>query len=194
MLAPPTPRAQPATDTALPRNDAEHAAAGAASRSQIRPQLVWPAPGAITSVFGERRGASFHPGIDIDGVTGDPVVAAFGGTVTGAGPPPVGYSGYGTIVAIDHGNGMDTLYAHLSRVEVATGQVVQAGQLIGAIGMTGVATGDHLHFEVRVADVPVDPMLWLGPRPAPPPVVAPPPVPAPSAPVDQPRLQSPHAV
>lgn len=198
MLAPPTPRAEAAQDTALPRNDVEHAAGGGASRSQGRPQLVWPAPGAITSVFGERRGASFHPGIDIDGVTGDPVVAAFAGTVTGAGPPPVGYSGYGTIVAIDHGNGLGTLYAHLSRVDVATGQVVNAGDRIGAIGMTGIATGDHLHFEVRVANVPVDPKLWLGPRPAPAPVVPPAPTPvvapAPSAPADQPRLQSPHAV
>ena len=186
----PTPRAEPVPDPV-----AEHAEAAAASRSQGRIQLVWPAPGLITSPFGDGRG---HPGIDIDGVTGDPVLAAGPGVVIGAGAPPPGFSGYGTIVAIDHGNGISTLYAHLSRVDVATGQRVGAGQLIGAIGMTGISTGDHLHFEVRVANVPVDPMLWLAPRPlvvkAPaktPAVVAPAPVVLTPA-LDKARLKAPH--
>jgi murein DD-endopeptidase MepM/ murein hydrolase activator NlpD len=140
---------------------ADHAAAPEASRSDARPSLTWPAPGAITSPFG---GGRHHPGIDIDGVTGDPVTAAGTGTVVQAGPAPASYSGYGNVVMIDHGGGIATLYAHLSRVDVAVGQVVQQGQQVGAIGATGFATGDHLHFEVRVADKPVDPMPWLPPR------------------------------
>ena len=131
------------------------------SRSDDRPLLIWPAPGAITSPFG---GGRHHPGIDIDGVTGDPAIAAATGTVVQAGAAPAGYSGYGNVVMIDHGSGIATLYAHLSRVDVAVGQVVQQGQQIGAIGATGFATGDHLHFEVRIANNPVDPMPWLPPR------------------------------
>jgi len=189
-LVAPTPRAEAVADPG-----AAHAAPAAASRSQGRLVLAWPAPGIITSPFGERRGNSFHPGIDIDGVTGDPVIAAGPGTVVGAGVAPPGLSGYGTIVAIDHGAGLMTLYAHLSRVDVATGQHVDVGQLIGAIGMTGIATGDHLHFELRVAGVPVDPMLWLSPRgvPTSKPI---PPQPAPMTPADlapeKTGLKSPH--
>jgi len=123
--------------------------------------LDWPAPGPITSPFGGRRN---HPGIDIDGVTGDPVKAAGDGTVVLAGAAPAGYSGYGNVVMIDHGNGIATLYAHLSRVDVAAGQPVQQGQQIGAIGATGEPTGDHLHFEVRYNNKPEDPMPWLPPR------------------------------
>ena len=188
VLAPPSPRAE-AEPVPVPAHDASPAA----SRSQGRAQLQWPAPGLITSPFGDGRG---HPGIDIDGVTGDPVLAAAPGTVLGAGPAPPGFGGYGTIVAIDHGNGMSTLYAHLSRVDVATGQTVAAGQLIGAIGMTGVATGDHQHFEVRIAHVPVDPMLWLPARPAAAPAAkASAPAPAPSVPsLDKTGLKPPHTV
>ena len=183
-VAPPTPAAQAVADPV-----ASHAAPTAASRSQSRLVLAWPAPGIITSPFGGRRG---HPGIDIDGITGDPVKAAGPGTVVGAGVAPPGLDGYGTIVAIDHGSGLLTLYAHLSRVDVATGQHVDTGQLLGAIGMTGIATGDHLHFEVRVNNVSVDPMLWLAPRPVAVTVPIPAPAPAPLAPVTDARLITPH--
>lgn len=125
------------------------------------PALIWPAPGPITSPFGGRR---HHPGLDIDGVTGDPVIAAGTGTVILAGMAPAGYSGYGNVVVIGHAGGVATLYAHLSRVDVAIGQAVQQGQQLGAIGATGEATGDHLHFEVRIDDKPVDPMPWLPAR------------------------------
>jgi murein DD-endopeptidase MepM/ murein hydrolase activator NlpD len=133
----------------------------AVSRSAPGTLLVWPAPGKITSPFGDGRN---HPGIDIDGVTGDPVTAAAAGTVLLAGMAPAGYSGYGNVVMIDHGNGIATLYAHLSRVDVALGQAVEQGQLLGAIGSTGLSSGDHLHFEVREAGKPVDPILWLPAR------------------------------
>ena len=92
------------------------------------------------------------------------MLAAGAGTVTMAGLAPGGFSGYGTIVAIDHGGGLMTFYAHLSKVTVVLGQPVQSGQLIGAIGTTGYVTGSHLHFEVRLAGKPVDPMPWLPPR------------------------------
>jgi len=138
-------------------------AAGAAPAppEQQRPQLAWPAPGAINSPFGGRR---HHPGIDIAGATGDPVVAAAAGTVVLAGMAPAGYAGYGNVVLVDHGQGVATLYAHLSRVDVAMGQAVTQGQLLGAIGATGEATGPHLHFEVRDGGHPVDPVPWLPTR------------------------------
>ena len=123
--------------------------------------FAWPAPGIITSPFGGRRN---HPGIDINGSTGDPVTAAGDGTVVLAGMAPAGYSGYGNVVMVDHGGGLATLYAHLSRVDVAMGQAVQQGQQLGAIGMTGAATGPHLHFEVRVDNKPTDPIPWLPAR------------------------------
>jgi len=140
---------------------AQEASYPPAGEESAGPPLAWPAPGPITSPFG---GARHHPGIDIDGVTGDPVVAAGNGTVVQAGAAPAGFSGYGNLVMIDHGNGIATLYAHLSRVDVAVGQNVQQGQQIGAIGATGEATGDHLHFEVRTNNKAEDPMPWLPPR------------------------------
>ena len=127
-----------------------------ASRSDTADLQVRPAPGPVTSPFGRRRAHEVHPGIDIDGETGDPVLAAARGTVAYAGPAFKGYTGYGNLVIIDHTT-YQTIYAHLSRVDVAAGQPVLAGTLIGAIGRSGNATGSHLHFEVRVDGHPVDP-------------------------------------
>lgn len=123
--------------------------------------LVRPAGGALTGWFGERRRSHRHGGIDFDGDTGDPVVAAGLGTVVHAGPAPAGYSGYGLMVLIDHGNGVETLYAHLSAIGVRQGAQVQPGDLIGAIGTTGNVTGSHLHFEVRFGGRTVDPAAWI---------------------------------
>lgn len=133
-----------------------------AARSTTTPgSLVRPAQGARTGWFGERRRSHRHVGIDFDGDTGDPVVSAGSGTVTHAGQAPDGYGGYGRMVLVDHGDGVTTLYAHLSRVAVTVGTKVQAGQYLGAIGTTGAVTGSHLHFEVRVGGRPVDPADWL---------------------------------
>ena len=123
--------------------------------------VVRPAPGRVTSPFHERRRGHAHAGIDIDGETGDPVRAASAGSVLIAGLSPSGYAGYGTIVLIGHAAGVTTLYAHLSRVSVAPGQKVAAGDVIGAMGCTGSCTGSHLHFEVRLADIPIDPERYL---------------------------------
>jgi len=78
-----------------------------------------------------------------------------------AGRAPSGYGGYGTIVVIGHPTGLTTLYAHLSRVSVAVGRQVAPGDVVGAIGCTGSCSGSHLHFEVRIANVPVDPERYL---------------------------------
>lgn len=132
-----------------------------ASRSEPPPPPVaWPARGQLTGWYGEVRGAARHPGVDIDGATGDPVTAAAAGTVVHAGPAPAGYSGYGTVVILDHGD-LTTIYAHLSKVTVRAGQDVVTGQPLGAIGTTGAVTGSHLHFEVRRGGAAIDPKGWL---------------------------------
>ena len=118
--------------------------------------FIWPLNGPLTSYFGPRWGR-MHTGVDIDGYTGQPIVAAKGGRVIMASP----YSGYGNAVIIDHGGGVATLYAHMSSFAVSSGQNVTQGQIVGSVGCTGSCTGDHLHFEVRVNGSPVDPMDYL---------------------------------
>jgi len=113
----------------------------------------WPAPGIITSYF-----SSWHPlGIDIGMVIGTPVVATQGGVVQFAGGD---YYGYGLHVIIQHDNGFESTYAHLNSFPegIASGTVVQQGQIIGYSGNTGRSTGPHLHFEIRYFDVPQDPL------------------------------------
>lgn len=118
--------------------------------------MIWPLNGAVTSGYGPRWG-SMHTGIDIDGVTGQPIVAAKAGRVILAGA----YSAYGNAVIIDHGGGISTLYGHMSAFNTSRGASVSQGQVIGYVGCTGSCTGDHLHFEVRVNGSPVDPMPYL---------------------------------
>lgn len=118
--------------------------------------LMWPLDGVVTSSFGPREGR-LHEGIDIDGVTGEPVVASAEGAVTLAGP----LDGYGNVVMVDHGGGIRTVYAHLSSFAVGVGDSVERGQVLGSVGCTGICFGDHLHFEVLISGVPVDPLLHL---------------------------------
>ena len=120
-----------------------------------------PADGARTGWWGERRRSHRHTGIDFDGETGDPIFAAGSGTVVHAGRAPDGYAGYGIMVMIDHGNGVETLYAHLSRLGVHVGEVVAPGDRIALMGTTGNVTGSHLHFEVRVGGRAVNPANWI---------------------------------
>jgi len=122
----------------------------------------WPASGAITSVFGPRIHPIFgsvrnHNGLDIDGDTGDPVVAALSGVVITAGTR----SGYGNTVVVSHGGGFTTLYAHMSSISVSAGQDVSSGDRLGAVGSTGWSTGPHLHFEVRYNALAVNPLPFL---------------------------------
>ena len=99
-----------------------------------------------------------HNGIDLAGSTGTPIYAYMGGTVVFAGWDS---SGYGNCVKINHGNGLVTIYAHASALYVTAGQVVNAGDTIAGIGMTGWATGNHLHFEVKLNGVSVNPWPYL---------------------------------
>lgn len=122
---------------------------------------AWPARGWITSIFGAKRGwgrrSRFHEGIDIAGPRGTPIIAPGDGVVT-----YTGYKGgYGKTVMVDHGYGISTVYAHCSSLFVEEGQRVKRGGLIAAVGNTGRSTGPHLHYEVRVDGVPVDPLLYL---------------------------------
>jgi len=118
--------------------------------------FAWPLDGPITSPYGPRWGR-IHTGIDIDGVTGEPIIASAGGRVVLSSY----YSGYGNAVIIDHGNGFSTLYGHLSSLDVGVGDEVEQGQIVGAVGCTGNCTGDHLHFEIRIDGVPLDPLPYL---------------------------------
>ena len=119
--------------------------------------FVWPVWGAISSYFGPG-----HPlGIDIDLYEDPnmPVGAAKSGIVTFAGGNTC--CSYGLYVIVEHGDGTSTLYAHLSQIDVVQGQMVSTGQLLGFAGDTGYATGNHLHFEVRIGDNVVDPLIFL---------------------------------
>jgi len=125
--------------------------------------LAVPIPGApITSGFGPRvhpiyGDVRMHTGIDFGAPYGTPIQAAADGVVVSAGP----LGGYGNATVIDHGNGLATLYGHQSSIAVVPGQRVRRGQVIGYVGCTGLCTGPHLHFEVRVRGTPVDPMPYL---------------------------------
>lgn len=113
-----------------------------------------PCPGHITSPFGPRRGR-MHYGLDLKLFTGDPVVCAFDGVVRIS-----KYNrSFGHVVVVRHNNGLETLYAHLSKRMVVPGQVVTAGDTLGKGGNTGRSYGSHLHFEVRFLDQPIDPSL-----------------------------------
>jgi murein DD-endopeptidase MepM/ murein hydrolase activator NlpD len=121
-----------------------------------------PVPGAVTSLFGPRIHPIFgtsrsHFGIDMHGNTGDPIAAAAAGQVITAG----WMSGYGNTVIISHGDGVTTLYAHQSEVLVGYGDMVDGGDAIGKVGSTGFSTGPHLHWEIRVEGVAVDPLPYL---------------------------------
>lgn len=123
---------------------------------QLQKAFEWPAKARISSPFGPRWGG-MHNGIDVAVVTGTPVKAAADGKVIYSGVN----GGYGIMVMIDHGNGVETRYAHHSRNIVSVGQTVQRGQVIAYSGNTGNSTGPHLHFEIRYRRQPVDPMLYL---------------------------------
>lgn len=123
---------------------------------------LWPVRGRVTAGFGERLDplngeGAFHAGVDIAAPRGADVESAADGIVLSAGPD----AGYGNSILIDHGYGITTRYGHLSQISVMVGQEVKRGQVIGAVGMTGRATGPHLHYEVHVQGTPVNPAKYL---------------------------------
>lgn len=127
-----------------------------ASRGEGRASLGWPISGPILSGFG-MRGGRMHTGLDIGAKYGAAVGAAGSGTVIRAG----WHGGYGRTVDIDHGDGVVTRYAHLSRIGVGLGEAVERGQYIGRVGSSGHSTGPHLHFEVIINGSPRNPLKYL---------------------------------
>ncbi len=148
---------QAASDSIAARLRAIGAGPGAPGHCDARP-----VPGPISSGFGQRyhpvlRYTRMHSGADMTAGSGTPIHACRAGTVVIAG----GQGGYGNAVVINHGGGMATLYAHQSRLAATVGQQVAAGDVIGYVGSTGLSTGPHLHFEVRLSGNPVDPAPYL---------------------------------
>jgi len=122
--------------------------------------VVWPAKGVITLEFGESSiYQPFHTGIDIAVKKSDPINPAMDGKVIYAGEI---FWGYGKHIIIDHGNNIQTIYAHLDKIYVYPGQKVTTASVIGSEGQTGWATGIHLHFQTNVYGIPVNPRTFLG--------------------------------
>lgn len=142
----------PGQELALPASTTELAA-------ELRPYqglFQWPMDAPLTSPFGPRWGR-MHTGIDFAAAEGAPIRAARAGRVTTAG----NLDDYGLTVVLTHPDGSRTLYGHCSKLQVKEGQEVSAGDLIAAVGSTGLSTGPHLHFEIQVADEPRNPLLFL---------------------------------
>jgi murein DD-endopeptidase MepM/ murein hydrolase activator NlpD len=123
---------------------------------------IWPVEGLVTGSFGERidpfngEGA-FHNGVDISSGYGQPVMAPADGVVEFADF----FGGYGRAVILEHSRGVSTRYGHLSGFAVTIGQRVHRGDIIGYVGLSGRSTGPHLHYEVRINDIPVNPHKYL---------------------------------
>ncbi|MBQ3627341.1 MAG: M23 family metallopeptidase [Synergistaceae bacterium] len=127
----------------------------------VNQAMMWPVDGKVSSPFGP-RGKRRHTGIDIPMPPGTPIMAARDGVVAKTGNnSTMGFRGYGNFVLVDHGGGVKTLYAHCLNVNVKAGQHLRQGQAVATVGRTGRASTDHLHFEVRINDKPVNPMPYL---------------------------------
>nr|WP_237437464.1 M23 family metallopeptidase [Alteraurantiacibacter aestuarii] len=132
-------------------------------------RFIWPLTGRISGRFGSQRiyrgePGSYHSGIDIaTGGTGNPFVAPAAGVVTLAAETPFSLEGY--LLIIDHGQGLNSAFLHLSEIAVKPGDVVEQGQYLGRIGSSGRATGPHLHWSLKWHDARLDPLLFTGPMP-----------------------------
>jgi len=123
---------------------------------------LWPVVGRVTSHFGERNDpfngeGAFHRGVDISSDIGTRIIAPADGIVRFADF----MNGYGRAVMIDHGNGISTLYGHMSGFAVSAGQFIRRGDAVGYVGQSGRSTGPHLHYEVRIFNTPVNPSKYL---------------------------------
>jgi murein DD-endopeptidase MepM/ murein hydrolase activator NlpD len=124
---------------------------------------IWPVEGKLQGHFGSRTDpfsgeGAFHRGVDISAPVGTPIRAAADGIVLHA----QFMSGYGRLVVIDHGNGIQTYYAHMSRFAVVPGQEIRQGELVGAVGTSGRTTAPHLHYEVRLRGSAENPIRYMG--------------------------------
>lgn len=138
-----------------------HRSRGLFAPTPSQPNL-WPVEGRLMGAFGRRTDpfsgeGAMHMGVDISAPTGTPVRATADGVVVFAQVE----SGYGKLIRVDHGNGVQTYYAHLSKFFVNVGQDVHRGEMIGAVGSTGRVTAPHLHYEVRVGGAPMNPGHYL---------------------------------
>ncbi|MXO91475.1 peptidoglycan DD-metalloendopeptidase family protein [Altererythrobacter aquaemixtae] len=131
-----------------------------------RQDFIWPVTGRISGRFGRQRiyrgePGSYHSGIDIAGGNGTPFVAPADGVVTLATTQPFSLEGY--LLIIDHGQGLNSAFLHMSKIAVRDGETVRQGQYIGNIGASGRATGPHLHWGLKWRDARLDPLLFTGP-------------------------------
>lgn len=145
----------------------------AAFKQLVTPEKFWngsflkPNRGAITAIYGVRRYYNgkfandyYHRGVDYAGAAGSPVIAPAAGRVALVGRVSQGFRIHGNMVGIDHGQGVTSVFLHLSRIDVQEGDIVKAGQVIGAVGSTGAVTGPHLHWGLYVHGQSVDPVPW----------------------------------
>lgn len=144
-----------------------------AFKQLVTPEKFWNGPflkpnrGAITTIYGVRRYYNgkfakdyYHRGVDYAGAVGSPVIAPAAGRVALVGRVSQGFRIHGNIIGIDHGQGVTSVFLHLSRIDIQEGDVVKAGQVIGAVGSTGASTGPHLHWGLYVHGQSVDPVPW----------------------------------
>ncbi len=159
---PPKPVVQPSNNYTAPSNNSYYTPQPSYSGSSAggTGQFSWPTSGiAISQYFGSTSFNPWHTGIDLDARSGWDIYASDGGTVTKA---TWGWGGgYGNHIVIDHGNGYQTLYGHLSSLDVGVGSYVSKGQRIGTMGSTGWSTGPHLHFEIRYNGSFLNPLNYL---------------------------------
>ncbi len=145
----------------------------AAFKALQTPQKYWnglfgkPNAGRISTIYGVRRYYNgkfakdyYHRGVDYAGAAGSPVVAPAPGRVALVGTVSQGFRVHGNVVGVDHGQGVVSIFMHLSRINVKEGDIVKTGQLIGAVGSTGASTGPHLHWGLYVNGQAVDPVPW----------------------------------
>ena len=135
------------------------ARSGSAIPPHASADFLWPIDGgAFMRPFGEKRRHHTHAGVDIRGARGQDILAAKDGVVAFCGRTK---TGYGTMVVLDHGDDVQTLYAHAHEILVKSGETVRRGQPIALVGRTGNATTEHCHFEIRLENRAVDPMTYL---------------------------------
>jgi murein DD-endopeptidase MepM/ murein hydrolase activator NlpD len=138
------------------------ASVGRSALSESFTPTLWPVAGQVTSYFGDRLNpfsgeGEFHTGVDISTRYGETVRATADGVVIQADV----HAGYGRLLVIDHGFGVTTYYGHLASFAVSVGMYLHQGDAIGYVGVSGRTTGPHLHYEVRLNDMPVNPMRYL---------------------------------
>lgn len=144
-----------------------------AFKALVTPEKFWNGPflrpnqGEVTTIYGVQRYYNgefatdyYHRGVDYAGATGSPVIAPAAGRIALVGRVADGFELHGNTIGIDHGQGVLSIFLHLSRIDVKEGDFVQAGQQVGAVGSTGISTGPHLHWGLYVNGLSVDPVPW----------------------------------